>query len=280
MSTITISASEVNKLRQQTGAGMMDCKQALTEAGGDFEKAIEILRKKGQKVADKRSDREATEGYVVAKTNENNTRGVLFVLNCETDFVAKNADFVAAAEKMVSIALNTFPSTREELSSLDMEGRAIADHITDMIGKIGEKIEISYFERIEAPHVTAYNHPGNKVASLVGFNKNNHPEMLVIARDVAMQVAAMNPVAVKESEVPTNIIEQELDIARELLRKEGKPEDKIEMIAQGKLNKFYKESTLLNQEFIKDGKLSVAQYLQKNDKDLTVTVFKRFSLSI
>jgi elongation factor Ts len=280
MTTVAITASDVNKLRQQTGAGMMDCKQALTEAGGDFEKAVEILRKKGQKVADKRSDREASEGYVVAKTNSDNSKGILMVLNCETDFVAKNSEFAAVAEKMAEIALANFPASIEELIQLEMDGLKIADHITTMVGKIGEKIEISYYDKVEAPLVVAYNHPGNKVASLVGLNQKGHPEELVIARDVAMQVAAMNPVAVDSKDVPSTIIEKELEIARELLRKEGKPEDKIEMIAQGKLNKFYKESTLLNQEFIKDNKMTVAQYLQKTDKGLTVSVFKRYSLSI
>lgn len=278
MSTVAISASDVNKLRQQTGAGMMDCKAALIEAGGDFEKAVEILRKKGQKVADKRSDRETTEGYVVGKTNADNTKGVIVSLNCETDFVGKNADFVAFAEKVADIAINDFPATKEELVAKQIDGLSIADHITSMVGKIGEKIEIASFEKIEAAYVLAYNHPGNKVVSLVGFNKSVDG-IETIAKDVAMQAAAMAPVALDKADVPSDVVEKEIEIAKEILRKEGKPEDKIEMIAKGKLEKFYKENTLLNQEFIKDSKKNVLQYVQSADKDLTVTAFKRYSLA-
>lgn len=278
MSTVAISASEVNKLRQQTGAGMMDCKAALTEAGGDFEKAVEILRKKGQKVADKRSDRETTEGYAVGKTNSAATKGIVVSLNCETDFVGKNADFVAFAEKVADIAINDFPASKEELLAKQIDGLSIADHITSMVGKIGEKIEVACFEKIEAAYVMAYNHPGNRVVSLVGFNKSTDG-IETIAKDVAMQAAAMAPVALDKADVPSDVVEKEIEIAKEILRKEGKPEDKIEMIAKGKLEKFYKENTLLNQEFIKDSKKSVAQYVQSADKDLTVTAFKRYALS-
>ncbi|MBL0913521.1 MAG: elongation factor Ts [Bacteroidia bacterium] len=279
MSTVAISASDVNKLRQQTGAGMMDCKAALTEAGGDFEKAVEILRKKGQKVADKRSDREATEGYVVGKTSADNAKGIIVSLNCETDFVGKNADFVAFAEKVANIAISDFPATKEELLDKQIDGLRIADHITDMVGKIGEKIELGCYEHISAPFVFAYNHPGNKVVSLVGFSKNGVAGIENVAKDVAMQVAAMSPIALDKADVSSEAIEKELEIAKEVLRKEGKPEDKIEMIAKGKLEKFFKESTLLNQEFIKDSKMNVQQYIQSADKELTATAFKRYSLA-
>lgn len=280
MSAVAISAADVNKLRQTTGAGMMDCKSALTEAGGDFEKAIEILRKKGQKVADKRSDREATEGYAVAKVSADGTKGIISALNCETDFVAKNADFVAFADKIADLALANLPADKDGLAALTLEdGRTIAEHIVDYVGKIGEKIEVSYFAKVEAPAVAAYIHPGNRVVSIVGFNKAGFANQAEVGKDVAMQIAAMAPIAVDETTVDKDVIEKELDIAREVLRKEGKPEDKIEMIAQGKLKKFYSESTLLNQDFIKESKLTVKAYLQSIEKDLTVTDFKRFSVS-
>ncbi len=279
MSTVTISATDVNNLRKKTGAGMMDCKQALTEAAGDFEKAIEILRKKGQKVADKRSDREATEGYAVAKVSTDGKTAIILALNCETDFVAKNEEFVAFAEKIANIALANLPESTEELLKFEIDGRAITDSIVDYIGKIGEKIEISYYQKITAEVVAAYNHPGNKVVSVVGLNKSV-PNADIIGKDIAMQIAAMNPIAINKDTVPQNIIEKEIEIAKELLRKEGKPEDKIEMIAQGKLSKFFKESTLLEQEFIKDSKLSVEQYLKSADKELTVVDFRRYSLAV
>ncbi len=279
MSTVTISATDVNNLRKKTGAGMMDCKQALTEAAGDFEKAIEILRKKGQKVADKRSDREATEGYAVAKVSTDGKTAIILALNCETDFVAKNEEFVAFAEKIANIALANLPESTEELLKFEIDGRTITDSIVDYIGKIGEKIEISYYQKITAEVVAAYNHPGNKVVSVVGLNKSV-PNADIIGKDIAMQIAAMNPIAINKDTVPQNIIEKEIEIAKELLRKEGKPEDKIEMIAQGKLSKFFKESTLLEQEFIKDSKLSVEQYLKSADKELTVVDFRRYSLAV
>ncbi len=278
MSTVTISAADVNKLRQVTGAGMMDCKKALTEAEGDFEKAIEILRKKGQKVAANRSDRSASEGYVLALTTADKKKAIITALNCETDFVAKNAEFIDFATKVANIALDSNVTSVEELGAQPIDGRSIIEHITDMIGKIGEKIEIGTFDIVNAEYVTAYNHPGNRVATIVGLNKNV-ADAETIARDVAMQAAAMNPVAVDKEGVSQEIIEKEIEIAKDLLRQEGKPEDKIEMIAKGKLDKFFKDNTLLNQEFIKDGKLTVIQYLQKADKDLTVVDFKRYALS-
>ena len=279
MSAVAISASEVNKLRQITGAGMMDCKNALTESQGDFDKAIEILRKKGQKVADKRSDRETTEGYALASVNESGSVGVVTSLNCETDFVAKNADFISMAEKIAQVALTNLPVDRDALLALPIDGRAISEHIVEMVGKIGEKIDVGVYTKIEAPFVHGYIHPGNRIVALVGFNKSGFAGQKEVGKDVAMQIAAMSPIAVDENTVPKDVIEKELDIAREVLRNEGKPEDKIEMIAQGKLKKFYSESTLINQDFIKDGKMTVRQYLQSIDKELSVTEFKRYSVA-
>lgn len=275
---VTITAQEVNKLRQMTGAGIMDCKNALIEAQGNYEEAINILRKKGQKVADKRADREAREGYVITLTNPERTRGVILVLNCETDFVAKNAEFISYANRFAEEALRNFPADVEALKNLPADGRTLGDLVTDLVGKIGEKIDIGYYQKLEAPYVYGYNHPGNRVASLVGLNKKDVHNIEQVAKDVAMQIAAMAPVAVDKDDVPTATINNELEIARELLRKEGKPEDKIDMIARGKLEKFFKESTLLNQEFIKDNKLTVRQYLQNADKALTVTRFFRYAL--
>jgi elongation factor Ts len=256
-----------------TGAGMMDCKKALTETNGDFEAAIDLLRKKGQKVAANRSDRDAKEGLIIAKTN--GSRGVLVSLNCETDFVAKNDDFGKVADSFAEIALNSAPADLAALLALPYEGATIGEKVIDLVGKIGEKIELSRYEQVSAAKVVAYNHPGNKLACIVAFNKAVSDE---IAKDVAMQVAAMAPVAVDKDDVDTTTLERELEIAREQVRAEGKPEDMVEKIAQGKLNKFYKESTLLNQEFIKDSKKTIRQYLQDADKELTVTAFKRIAL--
>jgi elongation factor Ts len=274
----TISAAEVNKLRQITGAGMMDCKKALTEAEGDFEKAIDLLRKKGQKVALSRSDRDANEGVVIAKTTPDHKRGVLIVVNCETDFVAKNEAFTQFVNQIAQLAIDKNPKNIDELKALSYNGNGItvADKITEQIGKIGEKIDLARYETIAAEKVTAYIHPGNRLATVVGFNKPDvTPEIL---KDVAMQVAAMAPVAVDKSDVDPKMLEKELEIARDLIRQEGKPEDMVEKIAQGKITKFYKESTLLNQEFIKDNKKTVAQYLKESGNGLTVTGFKRYAL--
>lgn len=270
----TITAADVNKLRTMTGAGMMDCKKALTEANGDFEAAIDILRKKGQKVAANRSDRDAKEGRVVAMTSEG--RGVLVVVNCETDFVAKNEDFSNFVDSIAKIALEKNPADIEALKALPYaDGQSINDKIIEQVGKIGEKIELSRYEIQNGADVIAYNHPGNKLATIVGFNKKTSSD---IGKDVAMQIAAMSPVSVDKDSIPAEVLERELEIAREQIRQEGKPEDMVEKIAQGKLNKFYKESTLLNQEFIKDGKKTVRQYITESDKDLTVTGFKRVAL--
>ena len=277
MSTVAITAAEVNKLRQMTGAGMMDCKKALTEANGDFDAAIDFLRKKGQKVAGNRADREANEGVVIAKVNSDSNRAVLVVLNCETDFVAKNQDFIDFTTSITDIALNKNPADLNALLASSLDGLSIADRITEQVGKIGEKMELHY-EQLQAPYVVAYNHPGNRLATIVAFNKSGVANLETTAKDVAMQAAAMGPVAVDKDDVDTVTLERELDIAREQIRAEGKPEEMIEKIAQGKLNKFFKDNTLLNQDFIKDSKMSVRQYIQSNDKELTVSGFKRFAL--
>lgn len=274
---MAITAAEVNKLRQQTGAGMMDCKKALEESNGDFEQAVDYLRKKGAKVAANRQDRDAKEGVVLAKTSADKKRGILVSVNCETDFVAKNADFIQFAETVAGIALEKNPSSIDALKALPYNSDiTVSDKFMEQVGKIGEKIDIGYFNTVNADKVVAYNHPGNRLAVVVGFNKDIDDEA---AKNVAMQTAAMAPVAVDKDDVDTATLERELEIARETTRAEGKPEDMVEKIAQGKLNKFYKESTLLNQEYIKDNKMTIRQYLQSLNKDLTVTAFKRFSLS-
>ena len=274
--TVTITAADVNKLRTQTGAGMMDCKKALTEAEGDFEKAVDILRKKGQKVAANRGDREAKEGYVIAKLTEDKKFGAIISLNCETDFVAINADFTSFANKIIDLAIANKPATLDALKAINIDGRTIEEHITDYVGKIGEKIELGKFEFVSAECVTAYNHPGNRVATIVGFNKSTNEQIM---RDVAMQAAAMAPVALDKDQVDASTLEREIEIGKEQARAEGKPEEMLEKIAMGKLNKFYKENTLLNQEFIKDNKKTVAQYMSDSDKGLTATGFKRVALS-
>lgn len=275
-----ISASDVNKLRQITGSGMMDCKKALVEAEGNFDTAIEILRKRGQKVAANRGDRDATEGLVVAKTAANAKTGVITILSCETDFVAKNAEFQQVAEKIAEIALNSGSHTVDELltKSFDGNGLTVGDKVIEMVGKIGEKIQVSALDVINADTVVAYNHPGNQIASLVGLNAAGD-KVAEAGKDVAMQVAAMNPIAIDQSTVPASVIEKEIEIGKDLARQEGKPEEMLEKIALGKLNKFYKESTLLAQDFIKENKKSVAAYLKEVDPNLTVTAFKRHSLN-
>jgi elongation factor Ts len=274
----TITAQDVNKLRTITGAGMMDCKKALTECDGDFEKAIDYLRKKGQKVAANRSDRDAKEGAVIAKVNADGKRGVVVMVNCETDFVAKNQEFVDFASTLADIAIAKNCNTVEELKAAAYNSDiTVADKIMEMVGKIGEKIDIGAFEVVTAEKVTPYIHHGNRLATLVGFTKTFADEQ--VGKNVAMQVAAMNPIAVDKNSVDAATLERELEIAREQTRAEGKPEEMVEKIAQGKLNKFFKESTLVEQEFIVDNKKSVGQYLQGIDKDLTVTAFKRVSLS-
>ena len=274
----TISSAEVAKLRRVTLAGMMDCKKALEESNGDFEKAIEIIRKKGQAVANKRADMEASEGVVLAKVTPNAKMGALIVLNSETDFVAKNAEFISLANRILDFAVSKNPVNLEELKSLKLDNTKIADKVVEYVGIIGEKLELAYYEKVEAAHVQAYVHPGNKLATLVGFSKAGFPEQ--VYKDVAMQVAAMNPVSIDKNDVPEKTIAQELEIGKEQARRDGKPEEMLDKIAQGKLAKFYKESTLLNQEFVKDNKMTIRQYLQSSDKDLTVTAFKRYTLNL
>ena len=275
---MAITAQEVNKLRQQTGAGMMDCKKALEENNGDFEKAVDFLRKKGAKVAANRSDRDAKEGVVLAKVSADGKRGFVISVNCETDFVAKNADFIAFAETIASIALDKNADSIDAIKAAPFNSDiTVADKFMEQVGKIGEKIDIGYYEVITAEKVVGYIHPGNRVSVVVGFNQASVSDE--VGRNVAMQAAAMAPVALDKEGVTPEMLERELEIAREQIRAEGKPEDMVEKIAQGKISKFYKESTLLNQEYIKDNKLNVAQYLQSVDKALTATAFKRYSLS-
>ncbi len=273
-----IKAADVSKLRKMTGAGMMDCKKALQESEGDFDKAIEVIRKKGQAVANKRADREATEGAVLAKTNEAGNKGAIIALNCETDFVAKNDNYINFAMSILDLALNKEPSNLDELKELKLGDTTVQEAITEQIGIIGEKLDLAYYEKISAPTVSAYIHPGNKLASLVGLNlENTDPQT---GKDIAMQVAAMNPVAVDKDGVPQSIIDQEIEIGKEQAKREGKPDNLLEKIAMGKLNKFFKENTLLNQAFVKESKKTVKQYLQEQNKELTVTDFKRFTLNV
>jgi elongation factor Ts len=274
-----ITASDVNKLRQMTGAGMMDCKKALTESNGDFEAAVDYLRKKGQKVASNRADREAKEGVVLAKITSDGKHGAIICLNCETDFVAKNDDFVKLTTSLLDLAVEKNPTSLEAFMALPMGNGTVSDIITDNIGRIGEKLELSRYETVDADTVVAYIHPGNRLATLVGVNKPATDAIHSASRDVAMQVAAMAPVALDKDDVDTEILNRELEIAKEQIRAEGKPEEMVEKIALGKLNKFYKESTLLNQEFIKDNKFNVSQYLDTVEKGLTVKAFKRVALS-
>ncbi len=273
---MAITAADVGKLRKMTGAGMMDCKKALTEANGDFDKAIEIIRKKGQSVANKRADRDASEGVVLAKVSEDGKTGALIVLNCETDFVAKNESFVDITKSILDVAVENLPADLDALKALEINGSTIKDLVIEQVGVIGEKIELSYYAKISAETVVAYIHQGNKLATLVGFNKGGFD--IQAGKDVAMQIAAMNPVAVSREVVPAEVAEKELEIGRELARNEGKPEAMLDKIAQGRLNKYFKENVLLEQAFVKDNKMTIAKHLQGIEKDLTVTEFIRFTL--
>lgn len=270
-----ITAAEVNKLRKSTGAGMMDCKKALVEAEGDFDKAIEVLRKKGQKVAANRADRESTEGAVIAKVNDDSTRGVIVSLNCETDFVAKNESFIQLATDLADMALNT--SSKEELLAADYKGISVQDKLTEQTGVIGEKIEIGDYRSLEAPFVGSYIHAGNKIAVLTGLSKKVDGAEEV-AKDVSMQAAAMNPVALNEEGVDQTTIDKEIEIAKDQLREEGKPEEMLDNIAKGKIKRFFKDNTLVNQDFIKDNKMSVSAYVKTLDKDLEIVAFERVAL--
>ncbi len=273
-----ITAAEVNKLRQSTGAGMMDCKKALTESNGDFDKAVDILRKKGQKVASKRADRQANEGVVLAKTNKDATFAATIMLNSETDFVAKNDEVISLAKSILDVAIEKAPATLDELKKADMNGRTVEENVTDMIGKTGEKLELSCYETVKGEKTYAYTHSNNKVASIAAMNKKDTSRIDEIGKDVVMQIAAMSPVSLDKDSVPQDVIDRELEVGKDQARQEGKPEELLEKIAMGKLNKFYKENTLLNQDFIKDSKKSVKQMITEDDKDLTVTEFKRLAL--
>lgn len=277
MSEVKISAKDVKALRDQTGAGMMDCKKALVEANGDFEAAIDILRKKGQKLSLKRAEREAKEGVAVALVSEDGTKGVALKLSCETDFVAKNQEFVDLTTRIATIALETFPASLEELLEQDIDGLTIKEKVVEQIGVIGEKLELADYHRLEAPQVATYIHMGNKAAVLVGLSLADEAYN-ESGRDVAMQVAAMKPVAVDKDGVSQDLIAKEIEIGKEQARAQGKPEAMVEKIALGKLNKFFKENTLLKQAFVKDSKQSVEQYLKSQNPELTVTDFKHVKL--
>lgn len=276
--TVQISAADINKLRQATGAGMMDCRKALTETNGDFEAAIDWLRKQGQKVAAKRSDREAKEGVVIAKTNSDNTAGIIVCVSCETDFVSKNADFVAFGQTIADAAINNNVKSLEELNSTKVNDATVADLVNDKLASIGEKIGITKFERIDAPFVASYIHGAYRMGVLVGLN-SSQPEA---GKDVAMQIAAMNPVAVDAASVPAETIRREKDIVVETMKQDpkmaGKPDEMLQKIAEGKMGAFFKEQTLLAQAFVKDGSKSVGDYLKSVNGDLKVTEFKRVAL--
>lgn len=277
MSTVTISAADINKLRQATGAGMMDCRKALTESNGDFEAAIDWLRKKGAKVAALRGDREAKEGVVLAKTTADNKTGIAVCVSCETDFVSKNADFVAFAQSIIDAAIAGNVKTIDELNNATIGGAKVADLVNDKLASIGEKIGITKFERIDAPFVASYIHGANRIGVLVGMDK----EAAEAGKDVAMQIAAMNPLAVDANSVPPATVERERAIVTEQIQADpkmaGKPADMIAKIAEGKLNAFFKESTLISQAFVKDNSKSVADYL-KSAGDVKITSFKRVAL--
>ncbi len=273
-----IKASDVAKLRQMTGAGMMDCKKALVEANGDYERAQEIIREKGKLVAAKRSDRETTEGAVIALTNTENTRGILTCLGCETDFVAKNAEFQALAHSIAETALLDLPEDLTALMACKIKaGETVEEAITQQTGKSGEKHAVPFYGKVEAPFVGTYIHTNGKVATIVGFSKvlaDPH-----VAKEIAMQITAMNPVSITKDDCPKEVIEKELEIYREQIAQEGKPADMVEKIALGKLGKFFKESTLEEQIFVKDGKMTVKEYLKSIDPEVKVLAFKRFSLN-
>lgn len=276
---MAITAADVNKLRQETGAGMMDCKKALTEADGDFDKAKEVLRKQGQKIADKRADNATAEGIVLAHVSEDGKSGKVIALACETEPVSKVADFQNLATAVMSAAVATGATDKATLlSSTQADGRSLQEHITDLMGKIGEKIDVASFETVSADQVVSYIHSNGKLGVLVGLVNTSGTDVTEVGKDVAMQIAAMKPVALDKDGVDATIVEREIEIGKEQARQEGKPEAMLEKIAMGKLNKFYKENTLLNQEFVKDGSLTIAQLLDKTSKGLTVSVFKRVAI--
>jgi elongation factor Ts len=274
----TISAADVNKLRQLTGAGMMDCKKALVETNGDFDAAVDYLRKKGQKISAARADRDANEGAVIAKTTADKKTGVIVLVSCETDFVAKNDDFVAFANQVADLALTHKPATADALKALDMGGLPLSERLIEQVGKIGEKIDVSRYEIVEGNNIVPYIHAGNRLGVLVSLTAAPSENNFVAGKDVAMQIAALNPIALDKGDVDATIVAREIEVAKDQVRAEGKPEHMIEKIAEGKLGKFYKDSTLLNQEFVKDSSKTIAQMLDGVEKGLTVTSFKRVAL--
>ena len=282
---VQITASEVNKLRKQTGAGMMDCKKALVETNGDFEKAIDVLRKKGQKVAAKRADREATEGVVLAITNSENTVGAILSLNCETDFVAKNESFIDLAKSFLDLALRNNAKDLSSIKTLAFSpGVSVHDKLVEQTGVIGEKLELSNYHILSAGYVNAYIHPGNKLVSLVAFNnclddsESTGESLAEISKNIAMQIAAMNPLGLTEANISQDVIDREIEVGKDLARQEGKPEDMLERISMGRLKKFFKENTLVHQSYIKDSKKTVLQYVKDCNKDLDIVDFKRVNL--
>lgn len=276
MSTTTITAADINKLRQQTGAGMMDCRKALTESNGDFEAAIDYLRKKGQKVAALRGDREAKEGVVIAQTTADHKTGYIINLSCETDFVSKNAEYIAFAQSIMDAVISADIKSADAVNEITVDGEILSDKLNEQIAKIGEKISVSRFERIDAPYVSAYIHGNYRMGVIVGFNQ----EAEETGKDVAMQIAAMNPIAIDQDSVPAEMIAREKNIAIEQVKAEGKPAEMAEKIAIGKVNKFFKESTLLAQPFVKDNNKSVADFLKSVDSNLKITEFKRVALGV
>jgi len=273
-----ITAAEVNNLRKMTGAGMMDCKKALIESDGDAEKAIDILRKKGQKIAAKRADKSASEGVVLAASNDAGNFAAVVMVNCETDFVAKNSEFVDFTKSILDLAIANTPKNADELLALDLNGRTVAESLSDQMGKIGESIKLGGYDFIEAPLASAYNHQGNRLSTVLGMNVAEGDTIAQVGHELAMQVAAMNPVAVDKDDVEQSVIDKEIEIGKDQARQEGKPEEMLEKIAMGKLNKFLKDNTLLNQVFVRDGKKIVRYYLKETNSDLTVTGFKRLML--
>lgn len=275
---MAITAADVNKLRQQTGAGMMDCKNALTEANGDFEAAIDILRKKGQKIAAKRGENEAREGLIVAEATKDGKVGIILTLNCETDFVARNENYVNFVQSLVNIALDKLPANIDELLALPYDDKlTVAEKITEQVGVIGEKLDLSKYAVVKGELVVAYNHPGNQLATLVGLNKSG-ANIEDAGKQVAMQVAAMAPLALNKDGIDQNTIDREIEIGKELAIQEGKPADMAEKISLGRLNKFFQENTLLSQAFVRDNKVTVEEFLNQTEKGLTVTAFERFSM--
>lgn len=274
MSTTTITAADINKLRQQTGAGMMDCRKALTESNGDFETAIDYLRKKGQKVAALRGDREAKEGVVIAQTTSDNKTGFIINVSCETDFVSKNAEYVSFAQSIMDSVVKADIKSADDLGQLKVGGETLTDKLNEQVARIGEKISVSRFERVDAPYVAAYIHGAYRMGVLVGLSKDGEDA----GKDVAMQIAAMNPIAIDQDSVPAQTIAREKDIAIEQVKAEGKPAEMAEKIAMGKINKFFKDNTLLAQPFVKDNNKSVSDYLKSVDPELKVTEFKRVAL--